>query len=1042
MQDKRGFVGRQIGEFQIQDCLGEGGFATVYRARSSTFADRNAAIKILFEHLATKQGIVERFKREAKAAFSLRHDNIVHAYDFGPVDSTWYIAMEFVEGRSLRDVLLGQGGFNVAREDSDMTQLCDEQAGDATLLKQLSAFYEPLDMGLICQVLQDICAGLDHAHGQKILHRDLKPDNILVSSAGDGKALLTDFGIACLQEEERLTRTGFRLGSVAYMSPEQILGKANIDHRSDIYSLGVTLFELLTGTVPFVGVDSVVFTKHLQDAAPHPSTLRPDLPQEIDAVVLRCLNKAPEDRYWRAGDAAADFRKVVAPKSLSTIFTGKQTRITGASDEHETAATIVNCPGCGNTFRVTESGGQCSTCLRHVDLAEGLAEHERIEQEASDFIANLRLPANQPMEVRAYEYERTAEPALFERYKTALARWSATVSGGTVAPPYCHVESACSGEVLATTRQIWNLATLLESDQVSDWALSVEAMRRRRERVAELRARAHQLLGLYHSIGGALGSTPQEMRQGYRNAFSICEQAVRELAEKKISLPIQQGLEISASLAEVISEYPENRSAAKRILETVEDVDEAALPTGAAADVALLRSYEDAAIRAVVRVDQARADAVVLLTSARERIYERDVAVKAMDTQRKAEEDRVVAARTQIEEDRVAELRRFARQGLWVRLGVVIGPLILTLIIALVMRAVKGWEGLSVPFFIALGTLTLPLAGSYLVAKSTLSRNVDSIRSEMEPRHDSDAEPHDDRSSLIPEGLERVAAQLTELLPEQVHLPAAQQVQRWGLDKFDLGPVAIVVVGIWSFLLTALYFTGPGRLVHLDVAIPGDTVRSAIVWFVILVVGWIAWILLGAERVVDASYDRDEMNSWPWPSILAGLTLALITIYFAANYVVSVWKWTGWMRWVLMATAIGLVLIGPRAARYVRQMSSAEGAADLYRKRELRRVQTEGQRLLDRLTQLQADLIQRAADEIKTNLDVVASHVAVIRSQADELSARLLRTQMPQELFDVSDLEQELAETRAALASVEAPVARQKPTRWLPFDLPAMLTDK
>lgn len=1036
MQDTRGFIGRQIGEFQIQDCLGEGGFATVYRAQSTRFTERCAAIKILFEHLAKKPSIVERFKREAKAAFSLRHENIVHAYDYGAVDGTWYIAMEFIEGRTLRDVLLGQGGFNVAREDSDMTRVYDEQIGDATLLKKLSAFYEPLDLGLICQVLQDICAGLDYAHAQKILHRDLKPDNILISSAGQGRALLTDFGIACLQEEERLTRTGFRLGSVAYMSPEQILGKTNIDHRSDIYSLGVTLFELLTGTVPFVGVDSVIFTKHLQEPAPLPSTLRPDLPPEIDAVAQRCLNKSPEDRYGCAGDAAADFRRVVEPKSLSTIFTGKQTRITGTSDEAEHAASVVNCPSCGNTFKVSEAGGQCSACLRHVGLAEGCAEHERIEQEARTFIADLRLPANQPMEVRAYEYERTAEPALLARYQAALAVWSKTVSGGTITPPYQPVEGMRSGEALTAARQLWNLATLLESDQVADWALSVEAMRRRRERVAELRARAHQLLGLYHSSNAASGATTAEMQQGYRNAQAVCAEAVRELAEKKLSLPIQEGLEVSTLLAEAIALFPIEPAVIEEKLGVIEGMDLAALPAGGAADVAALRAYEGAIARAQVLVEQARAEAEANIATAQERIRERNVAVKALEEQRKAEEERVIAARSQIEANRSAELRRFARQGLWVRLGVVVGPLLLTLLFAVGMAAVKGWQGLAVPFFIALGTLTLPLAGSYLVAKSQLGG------SSSGPATPAEAEPVDEAAeevSHMSARLEQAAAQLTDLLPEDVRLPSIKQVQDAGLDKFDLGPAIVVVVGVWSFLLTALYFTGPNRFIHADVPIPGATVRTAIIWFLILIIGWIAWILLGAERVLDSRFDRSDLNHWPWPALLTGSALALITAYFAINYIVSVWKWAGWMRWVLMAAALGLVYLGPRAAAYVRQMSSAEGAADLYRKRELRRVEAESRRLVDHLTQAQADLVQRVAAEVGQSLNRAAHQMEVIHAQAQALSARLLSSRTPEELFDAGDLEQELDATRAELDAMQAPALRSKSPRWLPFDLPAKL---
>src|SRR5215217_9056532 len=233
--------------------------ANVYLAEDQELG-RRVAIKILDDRHAGDDQFIERFRREAKNAAGLSHPNIVSIYDRGEAEGTYYIAMEFLDGRSLKELIVGRG---------------------------------PAPIKTAIDYARQILAAVGFAHRHGIVHRDIKPHNVLVGP--EGRLKVTDFGIA-RSGASQMTEVGSIIGTAQYLSPEQARG-APVDQTSDLYSVGVVLFEMLTGQVPFSGDSAIeIAMKHLNEPPRPPSTLRPEIPPELDQVVLRALATNAEDR--------------------------------------------------------------------------------------------------------------------------------------------------------------------------------------------------------------------------------------------------------------------------------------------------------------------------------------------------------------------------------------------------------------------------------------------------------------------------------------------------------------------------------------------------------------------------------------------------------------------------------------------------------------------------------------------------------------------------------------------------------------------------
>ena len=266
------------GRYRILSKLGTGGMASVYLAEDQELG-RRVAIKLLDERHAQDEQFVERFRREAESAAGLSHPNVVSIYDRGEVEGTYYIAMEYLEGKTLKELLVARG---------------------------------PTPVRVAIDYTRQILSALEFAHRNGIVHRDIKPHNVVV--APDGRLKVTDFGIA-RSGSSQMTEAGSIIGTAQYLSPEQAQG-APVHPSSDLYSVGVVLYEMLTGTVPFTGDTALeIAMKHLNTAPDPPSEQKrpPELgevPHELDLVVLRALAKDPADRYQTAREMDADLARV------------------------------------------------------------------------------------------------------------------------------------------------------------------------------------------------------------------------------------------------------------------------------------------------------------------------------------------------------------------------------------------------------------------------------------------------------------------------------------------------------------------------------------------------------------------------------------------------------------------------------------------------------------------------------------------------------------------------------------------------------------
>ena len=299
--------------YELHRKLARGGMSDVYLARDQLL-DRPVAVKVLFPEYAKDETFVERFRREAKAAANLNHPNIVAIYDWGQQGGTYFIVMEYVEGRSLSEIIRTDG---------------------------------PLHPRRAAEITADVAAALGFAHRNGVVHRDVKPGNILITPSGQVK--VADFGIAQAvsggADQSNLTQAGSVMGTATYFSPEQAQGKP-VDPRSDLYSLGCVLFEMLTCRPPFSGDTPVAIAyKHVQEPAPLPSTLGIAVPTALEAIVAQMLAKVPADRYASAEDLRADLRNyleglpVAAMHSAAALAAGVAVGATAVAGAAVGAAT-------------------------------------------------------------------------------------------------------------------------------------------------------------------------------------------------------------------------------------------------------------------------------------------------------------------------------------------------------------------------------------------------------------------------------------------------------------------------------------------------------------------------------------------------------------------------------------------------------------------------------------------------------------------------------------------------------------------------------
>jgi len=275
-------TGRTLGKYRLIERLGRGGMADVYRAFQPSL-ERDVAIKVMHSYLAEDEAFIGRFRREAKAVADLHHPHIVQVFDFDVQDDVYYMVMEYIDGETLKK-----------------------------RLERLNAEGRPMPLEEVVRTFSALCDALDYAHEAGRIHRDLKPANIMFE---DDRLVLTDFGLATIVGGSRYTLSGTVIGTPVYMSPEQGKGQSG-DERSDIYSLGVVLYEMVTGRVPYdADTPLAIILKHVNEPLPMPRLLLPNLPPIVERVILKSMAKDPEDRYQSAGSLA---------EALQAAFEGRE----------------------------------------------------------------------------------------------------------------------------------------------------------------------------------------------------------------------------------------------------------------------------------------------------------------------------------------------------------------------------------------------------------------------------------------------------------------------------------------------------------------------------------------------------------------------------------------------------------------------------------------------------------------------------------------------------------------------------------------------
>jgi eukaryotic-like serine/threonine-protein kinase len=262
-----------LDRYEVGRLLGAGGMAEVFEGRDRLLA-RRVAIKVLQAQFARDPSFLIRFKREAQAAASLSHPNIVAVYDTGSEDGTHFIVMEYVDGRTLKEVIRAEG---------------------------------PLYPERAAEICADVCSALVAAHARGLIHRDIKPGNVMLTP--EGKVKVMDFGIARATTSETITQTAAVVGTAQYISPEQAQGQT-VDYRSDLYSLGCCLYEMLTGTVPFTGATPVAIAyRHVREDPTPPRQLNADVPAPLEAICLKAMAKLPDNRYQTAAEFQDDLER-------------------------------------------------------------------------------------------------------------------------------------------------------------------------------------------------------------------------------------------------------------------------------------------------------------------------------------------------------------------------------------------------------------------------------------------------------------------------------------------------------------------------------------------------------------------------------------------------------------------------------------------------------------------------------------------------------------------------------------------------------------
>ncbi len=985
--------GQTLGEFELLERLGSGKFADVYRANWPA-RRRQVALKVFKDSLAdASKGVtldlVSLARDEARRSFSLDHPNIVKGYGLYDVGEHSLMIMDLVDGPTLYDLLAARrpavpGEFGTAapsgpsaigdetvfdpglrdsqlagreetvvHSDEESDRADAGRLGPARLPTQVVSAdeatpvdaprYPPLALGYVATIANDLCAALDYAHERGVVHRDLKPENIFI--AWNGVALLGDFGVALAQEASSLMRTGMIIGTVHYMSPEQAKGLRKIDGRSDIYSLGVVLYHMLTGTLPFEGALLTLLDAHQRQTPERPSLRRGDIPLALEQVVLKCLAKEPKDRYASAHDLAAAIKRVVAPLPLADLpelvahVRSERPSSAPGSEKQLRQEAAGYCPSCGSPLTADEVASSCDACYRVLKPGEAAGEAKRLATDAAAFAASFKLDAVTDWGVLEWEYRRTIRPALEPKLQDVVATWAELLDAGSVVPPqWDYIAQQRDSRLLPAAKQLFNLICLWNATSVDRFLVHDDFVKERTRRTAELRGQAYQLLGLHHCAVAAACTTHADIVRGYSAARHWFGKAAEDLAN--VAADLSAAATFAACLTQVILDYPDQPRAADAITAPVIPVKAGNRPIpGLAADLQILAAYQGSDERSRTRLQQGEANIVRFLDLGGATLVARDTALQDLADRSRAEQDRVDARCAELNDAYRRDLGLFAGLGIAARVGVLIGPLLLLLLASFLVWSIKGSAPLAMAAVFAAGALILPLGAAYVGSKFVGGSSA---------------------------------------------------------DKYDISPAVIGGASLWSLVAFTLWYYGV-------------TQPAAVGLLTSTTTGWAAGgmvALTGLWALVIWGFAR-KISGKLWGILVVIISVVTIGLVLGYGFALSRWL-PGHFFWLLGGAAL-LVVLGWAAAHTVNVIRHARTLAQGRRSTLLRELNTESEVTLKGLETELAGKVEYCREMTKELAGKILTEAAGLETEAQMLSVRLLRRSAPGELTPLNLMRQKAA---------------------------------
>lgn len=1010
--------GQTLGEFELLERLGSGKFADVYRANWPA-RRRQVALKVFKDSLAdASKGVtldlVSLARDEARRSFSLDHPNIVKGYGLYDVGEHSLMIMDLVDGPTLYDLLAARrpaapGEFGTAapsgpsaigdetvfdpglrdsqlvgREETVVHSDEESDRPDAGPLgparlptKVVSAGeaapvdaprHTPLALGYVATIANDLCEALDYAHGRGVVHRDLKPENIFI--AWNGVTLLGDFGVALAQEASSLMRTGMIIGTVHYMSPEQAKGLRKIDGRSDIYSLGVVLYHMLTGTLPFEGALLTLLDAHQRQTPERPSLRRGDIPLALEQVVLKCLAKEPKDRYASAHDLAAAIKRAVAPLPLTDLpelvahARSKRPSSAPGSEKQLRQEAAGYCSSCGSPLTADEAASSCGACYRVLKPGEAAGEAKRLATDAAAFAASFKLDAVTDWGVLEWEYRRTIRPALEPKLQDVAATWAKLLDAGSVVPPqWNYIAQPRDSRLLPAAKQLFNLICLWNATSVDRFLVHDDFVKERTRRTAELRGQAYQLLGLHHCAVAAASTTHADTVRGYTAARHWFGKAAEDLAN--VAADLSAAATFAAGLTQVILDYPDQPRAADALTAPVIPVKAGGRQiSGLATDLQVLTSYRGADERSRTRLRGGEANVARLLEKGDAALADREATLQDLADRARAERARVDAHCTEINDAYRRDLGLFAGLGIAARIGVVVGPLLVLLLASFLIWTIKGNAPMLMAAVLAAGALSLPLGAGYLGGK-LLSR------------------------------------------PD--------------VDRYDISPVVAGVLSLWALVAFTLWCYGVTQPAAVGL-LTGKTIGWAVGILVALACMW-ALVIWGSGN---------ELGGRLWYTFITAVVLATIGLVVGYGIALSHWL-PGHFLWLLGGTAL-LALLGWTAAHTVSVIRHTRTLAQGRRNALLRMLDAESETALRVVETELTSKVESCRDVTKELTGKIAAEIASLETEAQALSARLLCRSAPGELTPLDLVRQNAANLNSAgadaaidrLVAVRSPISHAR----------------